>query len=194
MYNNLNYTKMRNIDYYETNNLSNKKKLTKFDRRVMAIRQRGLDLIDNFQMLLDDLGLSQELHPMRFKIKEYELLNMMSGSSYIDLKRVSSFKNGKVYQDLEGINELFRVTDMYNSSYGLDETSPLQGLTYVDDRAMIFDHLNDSYSYSTFVRRLHVLSSYIDKGLQRNYGDGGLSRETYKNNIRLIRYDFVRYH
>lgn len=138
-------------------------------------------LIDNLQETLEDLNLKDELHPQNFKLSWSILISLIRGSNYRVLQRA-----GSLYQELENMNEMFRVAEDRASYFKLD---------YFQHRKEIFEHLNNSTSERQFVNRLKRLGQYLDKGL-RSKDDIGTIDEgmTYENNILLIKYDFTAYY
>lgn len=143
--------------------------------------KENLVLIDNLENLLQDLNLSSEINAKKFKIGYLDVISFISGSNYRTLHKVSSN-----YGYLLEMNEMFRVAEDYAKRYGV---------YYKAHREDIFSHLNSSSSANQFKKRLKVLASYLDKELTDRRDIGTINEGFgYKNNIKLIKYDFVRYH
>lgn len=154
--------------------------MNSFDYSDIVSDDREL-LVDNLENLLEDLNLSGEINAKNFKISWVDVISFISGSNYRTLRKVSSG-----YGLLLDMNEMLRVAESQAEHYGV---------YYDPHRADIFSHLNSSTSGKQFKQRLRVLGSYLDKELTDRRDIGTIDEGfTYKNNIKLIKYDFVRYH
>lgn len=161
-----------------------------FDYSQIVSSDRDI-LIDNLENVLEELNLSGVIYNKHFKIGYNMVLSLLAGSGYRTLNRLQKKKYNlgeaySAYGELLDMNEMFRVSKDNASKYGLD---------YNREFDEIIQHLNASTYQQQFFSRLKVLGNYLDKPLT-SWNDKGTIEEgfTYTNNIKLIKYDFVRYH